>query len=357
MNEDNELQSSNAKCKNCGSNLVYDPGSKALKCFSCDSIFRFNLEYGYPKHSFDEKIENGNYNLWIQESKTVRCKTCGAKIVVSGLEVTQKCPYCDSDYVLDMEDVHGLQPDSVLPFEFSAKRAEQIFIDGVKKKFFVPRGLKKSSSEHQVIGIYAPSFLFDAKTRSTYKGALIHEKTYYSNGKTRIKHEIEYIKGVNETKFTNLIVEASSKMNYKQMHSILPYNMGNACNFDVNFLRGYSAEQYEDDLDICYKNAKREMQEQIKRNILSQYSYSSVQSLNVDTKYSDELYSYVLFPVYCLKFVYNKKSYLTVMNGQTGKIGSGLPVSKLKIASIVIIVAIIIIVIAYFSNVYTLFKF
>ena len=39
--ESKTLSTSTAKCKNCGSELMFDPESKSLKCDSCGSLFPF----------------------------------------------------------------------------------------------------------------------------------------------------------------------------------------------------------------------------------------------------------------------------------------------------------------------------
>ena len=49
-------------------------------------------------------------------------------------------------------------------------------------------------------------------------------------------------------------------------------------------------------------------------------------------------------PVYTFEFMYKDKKYITYMNGQTGKVGSGLPISKVKVAFGIILSVLIVLI-------------
>ena len=80
------------------------------------------------------------------------------------------------------------------------------------------------------------------------------------------------------------------------------------------------------------------MKDTIKNQILGSYSYDRVESFHLDVSYSNESYLYRLLPIYCFEFTYKKKKYITFMNGQTGKIGTGYPKSYIAVISIVLFV-------------------
>ena len=76
---------------------------------------------------------------------------------------------------------------------------------------------------------------------------------------------------------------------------------------------------------------------------MSSYSYSYVQSYDQNVKFSDEKYSYYIVPTYSVKYKYKGKSYLTYMNGQTGKVGGGLPRSAVKITFFVLFILLVVV--------------
>ena len=98
---------------------------------------------------------------------------------------------------------------------------------------------------------------------------------------------------------------------------------------------GYTIEQYESTVDECKVISKRIMEENIKGEILSKYSYDRVCYFEMTTNYANEKYMYHLFPIYKCEYKYKNKTYTTLMNGQTGRVGKGYPISVLKILLVV----------------------
>ena len=335
-------------CANCGGNLVFFPRSQKLHCANCES--EFDIQKGFitskrPLESANEDIDA--HDSWVKEAKVCKCKTCGASIIIQGLNITEQCPYCASDYVLDKDVMPGIKPDSVVPFAFDEVTASETFAKGVKKIFLIPRAFKKKIPSNKIRGIYVPSFAFDAHTDSKYKGVLVKEHKHTdSKGNTRTTYEYINISGTKLLDFTNVTIESSSKMQNKDMKSLLPYNLDSEYVFTPDFIRGFSTEHYEDSIEACYSIAKDEMKAQIKARILneykSRYHYDSVKSFFMDTMFSNEGFLYRLLPVYCFEFIYKKKQYITFMNGQTGKIGTGYPKSYFKVFMIVLIILAII---------------
>lgn len=334
-----ELLGTEAKCSSCGGGLLFDPPSQELKCPFCSTITPFNKRYGEFKNSIQGVNEdNESHNKWAKEMKVVKCGSCGAEIILNGLETTKNCPYCGSDYVVNTDQLAGLKPDIVIPFLFNEEEASKRFVKGIKKKFFAPRVLKKSFPKSKIHGIFLPTFTFDTHTYTMYNGVL-EKVTHYTDakGKSHTKVNRFNIKGELERDNPDYLVETSSKVVPKEMNALLPYDFSKSCGYDTNFLRGYGVEHYQDSLESCYATARKEMEASIRRAILSRYDYTNVVSLNMKHIYSNELYSYRLMPVYCFEYEYKNKHYLTYMNGQTGKIGTGYPTSKLKKALVIIL--------------------
>ena len=222
------------------------------------------------------------------------------------------------------------------PFKFSNEQASNKYAEGIKKKFFVPRAFKKAPPTENIKGIYIPSFSFDADSNSKYSGTLAEDESYTSNGKRHTRTIYKKISGTHQDKNIDVVVESSSKLNQKQLSEILPFNMKNLVKFDHSFIMGYTVEQYETTVDECKVISRRIMEENIKRRILSGYSYDRVVEFNLSTIFTNEKYIYNLLPVYNCSFTYKKKLYNTYMNGDTGKVGGGFPVSKLKVAFVVL---------------------
>ncbi len=348
METNKRLDSVFQKCPNCGGGMNFDPNSQNLFCEHCASTKDFEKSKDYKKHPISEKpTQNKAYDEWKQENKTIHCKTCGAEIILHKLEYSQKCPYCNSSYVTEGKTLPSFVPDSIIPFQFNEQKAVEIFKQKVKKKFYVPRPFKKNATAENIVGIYVPSFSFDALTKSQYQGVL--EESYRdADGHTHFRRFS--ISGTKNMRHEDLLVESSSLINQTELKGILPYDMSGAYKFSENFILGYVVEHFAQTFDSCYDDAKKAMEKQIKSSILRNYSYTSEISFSMTTNYSDEKYAYRLVPMYQLGFVYKNKPYVVQMNGQTGKIGGKMPVSGLKVFFTVLFWIVIIAGIVVLSN-------
>jgi len=335
------LKSTNDKCKNCGGDLTFDPSTQDLRCPNCDSHFPFAKTQTARKHNLSEglKLDDSNaHDKWASSMKMVKCQTCGAEIMLSGLDISTCCPYCGSNYVSESQSLPGLKPDEIIPFMFDHNSAGDLFIKGMKKKFFAPSKLKKKLPEGTIQGIYVPAFTFDADTNTTYKGRLYNDKTYTdSKGNSHTKREYFSISGTQDCYHKDVVIESSSRINDKIMRGLLPYNFDNDYDYDTNFARGYSIEHYNESLSVSFEKSKQKMEEEIKSAILRRYDYDGVDYLNLNTSYYNEKYSYRILPIYSFNIIWKKKNYMVFMNGQTGKVGNQYPKSPLKIALVVFI--------------------
>ncbi len=354
MDEIVRKKSTNEKCANCGSNLVFDPETQALKCASCQSTFGFEKSQNVKKHAWEMRTKVGDYDKWITEKKFVKCSSCGAQVMLDKLDLTQTCPYCGCDYVLEKEQIAGYQPDAVLPFMLDYEKIKEAYIKGVRKKFFAPRAFKKMPPVDKIRGIYVPLFIFDADSDTNYRGTLTKVVTKTnSKGKTVTERKSFNISGNKKMNHRDFIEESSSKINRNDLLNLLPYDLSQSFTFDEDFLRGYSVEHYDDDLENAYTRSHQYMETDIKNVILSGYDYTYVDSFNMKVNFFNELYTYRLAPVYVFEFTFKKKFRRILVNGQNGKIATGVPVSGLKVAAVsilgIIILIALIILFIYFD--------
>lgn len=328
------LDAHTKRCTGCGGGLVFCPEEKQLKCKSCGAIEDFEKKRGITKQTILQgQSQEINTQEWAESAKIIKCQNCGAQIQLTQLQFATICPYCQTSYVAENEDIDGIKPSAVVPFEFSQEQAALKFACGVKKKFFVPRAFKKQVPKSKISGIYVPSFLFDANTTTSYTGLLCRQIARTSrNGSVQIDHQYIPISGTRKDQFCNIVVESSSNLTKLQLQSVEPFDMKMAFEYNPAFVMGYSVERYDNMLSNCQKIADSIMCAQIRQNISNSYVSGSVTDLKISVKKYDEKFAYTLLPIYFFEFAFGKKNHVAFMNGQTGKIGSGLPVSKTKVA-------------------------
>lgn len=328
------------KCKNCGGNLVFSPSLQALYCDSCQSQERIDTEPLTKKHDYNV-LDTKKY---VTDGKGhIKCQNCGSSVETSGNDLAVKCPYCDTPLVVQTDN-SSFSPDFIIPFKFDKQEAGEMFRNGVKKKFFLPNKFKKKPPIDKIESFYFPAFSFDEDTFTKYSGKLANDRTERTaDGKVVTKTTYKTISGTKQLNHENVFVETSSYLTQEDLEYILPYGTRQLYKYDGRFVMGYSMEKLSSSLDECKKTADLMIDASIRNSILSGYSYDRVVFLNTSTQRSNIKYAYGALPVYRLTYTYKNKEYKTLLNGQTGKVGGGLPKSKIKIALTVLLVLLIVI--------------
>lgn len=330
----NLVSSSIKKCSNCGGNLVFSPSFQELVCANCASQSKIDKSKEYQKHGF-EKVENAQDKV-AKFSGYAKCSNCGANVNLDD-NISGVCPYCNTAVVAVVDDKDLNEPDFVVPFAFNKERASELFLKNVKKKWFLPNKFKKTPQIDKINGYYFPVCSFDENTRSTYSGKLAvdHHHTD-SNGRTYTTTSYHNISGEKQLSFTDIMTESSSRLTQDELQKIMPYDTRECYKFNKDFLRGYSLEYPNESAKELKNVADNIIDMHIKNEILAGYRYDRVSYLNIETIRADEKYSFGALPVYEFTLDYKNKPYKTLVNGQTGQIGGGLPKSKTKIAMLII---------------------
>lgn len=309
--------------------MKFSPQTQSLVCPNCFSERKICAQMCCPKHAFDEKALT--QHVWEEENKTVACENCGASIVLNKLEYATKCPYCLSALVVELPLRPGVTPDAIIPFQFDKAEAAKRFVEGVRKKAFLPNKFKKQLPQSEIEGIYIPTFLFDADSQSAYNGVLSETKTVRRGGETKTITRSFHISGKKNMQHKNVVIEASAHLNQEQLEALKPFDYSQFHEFDESFLLGYYVENNDMSVDGCKSTAREVMRAAIRSKILSGYHYDSVDRLDILTNFSNEKFSYGILPTYRFHYKYKNKDYTTFMNGQTGKVGGGVPKSGVKI--------------------------
>jgi DNA-directed RNA polymerase subunit RPC12/RpoP len=161
------------KCPQCGAFLKFEPGTTALKCPYCSSEFPIQLEKT-PVQELDylETVAHLEDQADFQEISTVKCTGCSAQITFQAPVSAKECPYCASS-LIDNERIskRALKPRYLLPFASKANETNDLFKQWIGSLWFAPNSLKSlARKDRGITGIYVPYWTFDADTITRYQG-------------------------------------------------------------------------------------------------------------------------------------------------------------------------------------------
>lgn len=335
----NNNNTSISKCDSCGGNLVFSPNHKALHCFNCGNNTEIVITKNFEKHPLDYTISQININNWKNNNSVYECKNCGGKVVLNNSEMSSTCPYCNSAIVTKIDSAPGLLPDQIIPFQFDKAKVKELFKRGIRKKWFLPNKFKKNIPDSEITAFYGSAFSFDTDIFVRYRGEL-YENERDSQGNSYRKSVS--VSGSLNKKIRDMMIESTNQMTQDQFNKIAPFNLVGAIDYQDSFIRGFATEYYNNPVLQSFDILKNNIYNQLDGEIVRKHFCDGVEYLNKDVSYSNERYSHLLFPVYKFNYNYKNKKYCTFVNGQTGKVGGGVPRSGAKIALFVIGIVLIV---------------
>ncbi|MBR6779111.1 MAG: hypothetical protein IKM43_03095 [Clostridia bacterium] len=321
-----------SNCKNCGGQLVFSPKDKGNICENCSSVF--NVDY---KHNFFKKPFAENKELKVdplaKELKSIKCKNCGASIIMSKLQMQAECPYCGNTS-LDSENISKLMYiDSIIPFSFGKAEALSKFKTDVKKRFFADKKIFKDVLIDDVNGMYVNAFVFDMFANAIYKGVFSSRvKVKDEKGFESYQTIKKSVNGLFEKDFNNIIVEANSHITQYDLETIMPFEYTSAVEFKDDFINGYMLEYKDTMFNTCVEKAENIIKKAIEKELLKRHNCEQIESLDLKLNFENQVYNYCLIPVYFVTKTRTKdnKKFTAIINGQTGKVGR-LPANKKRV--------------------------
>src|SRR5688572_12108943 len=100
-------------CKQCGANLVFEPGQASLVCPYCQTVNQIMLTAApIVELDFYSALSDPSAASQMQETLTVKCVTCGAESSLSPNVTSDRCPFCGSAIVTRGEAHKQIMPRS-----------------------------------------------------------------------------------------------------------------------------------------------------------------------------------------------------------------------------------------------------
>ena len=337
--DEKEAQVTTPRCTSCGAEMDFDIESGNLKCAHCGSIQEIEKDDNVQRREMTDEVlkQHANWN----ESTVAKCSGCGASHVLDKKDISRECCFCGSNTIVATSELAGIKPDSVIPFQITKDSALERFTTWMKKKWLAPRLFKTADVRAKFNGLYCSCWSFSAKTENSYSGTLGRRVSYQvrgANGQMVTRTQIKYFRvsgNINET-YLDYLVQSGDRISPAMFSKIKPFNLKLIQVYRQEFLSGIIAEHYSRNLDSCFNDFSTYVRADIRRKILRKHNADTVSTLNIQTKWHDRKFNYILLPVYIANYLYNGKTFNFYVNGASGAIVGKYPKSKLKIALIVL---------------------
>lgn len=325
-----------SKCKNCGGALQYDIPTAKVKCVQCESLFEPN-EYGDgtgAEESITKVFEETNIESSSDcyEVMTFTCPSCGATISSSELSAVDYCVYCGSFVSLESQISSIRKPEYIIPFSKTSEECRMLYQKNIRKNLYAPKEFRDESFLEGFKGIYIPFWSYEYQfgpniylrgKKETRKGDYIHIQNYDIHCDAT-------------GKIDNLAFDASSTFDDEISAQIAPFAITNRKKFRSSYMFGFfgdtadvSEEVYRNDADQIASsgiwNAVKD-DSQLRKGHVEDAEPKSVQR---DFHISGKPVLTML-PVWFLTWRKDDRVAYSIVNGDTGKIYSEVPIDIKK---------------------------
>lgn len=339
-------------CPACGADARWEPARQSLVCPYCSTVSPAKLaDDGSLIEESDLAMAlrglPDDQRGWQAETRSVRCQNCNAISVFQPKHVAQRCDFCGSPAIVDIEEHQApIRPSSLLPFVVPEADVRERMRRWYATRWFAPNKLKAWAVTDTVHGVYLPYWTFDAQVRASWtaeSGYYYFESETYRDGQgnlqTRKVRKVRWVpsSGNLEHFFDDELVAASKGVRGDLLAKIEPFPTTTDLKpYDPGYVAGWVVEQYQLDLLAAAERSRQAMDSKVRSMCASEVPGDTHRNLRVHANYAGQTFKHILAPVWLLSYDYGRRSYQVVVNGSTGSIAGDRPYSWIKITLAVI---------------------
>lgn len=273
------------------------------------------------------------------------CTGCGARVVFEGPACSGMCSYCDSPMVDEPRALPSF--DAVVPFRVPERGAIEQLRTYLDSRRMAPASLRELRLHARGLrGVLVPFWVYEGVVRSEYRAKIgLHwyrtESYEDAQGKqrTRSVRETEWfpLRGSAARQVEDHVVSASVGLPEPEALALAPFDLGWSSSYDSRLLSGFEAELPTITASEAQRTAIDELREAEAARILRELLPGDVNRVDaIDSRIEVASRRLVLLPVWVATYRQGDVVLRLLVNGQTGKVVGRVPVSKAKVAGLVL---------------------
>lgn len=373
-----EAKNGQTKCPKCGAtDISLNTKTGKLRCNFCRNQFepeKFEEMENNIENLEGEVIGSGASDIIADTNDiiTFKCTSCGAEVVIDTASSTQaRCHWCRNTLSINEQIPNGAVPDTVLPFSVPKKEAKDAIETFVgKRKFFAHPKFRQEFSTDNVMGVYLPYMIVDANAHSNFRGQGEHEtrryterrgdttETYYDADLYDVEREFDItIQGLTVESSKDKLENSSNKTN-NIINSIMPFDTENCVQWDSNYIKGYTSEKRDVNVNELKPLVKEQCQDIARHSAnktLDNYD-RGVRWDSEDLDVKGQQWKSAYLPVWLYSYLEKKGNknllHYVAVNARTKETMGSVPVHMPKL----FVVSLFVEILGIFATLFTLYK-
>ena len=271
------------------------------------------------------------------------CPQCGGSIYSTEESVNGFCSYCGSSLMLQSRMAKMPQPKKILPFRVDKNACKDAYKKFVGKSFYVPKEFKDEQALEKFRGIYMPYWVYEMSLNGEVN--LKGTKSYRRGNYVYTEH-YRCIANV-DCYYRGMSYDAASSFDDYFSEGIAPFDAHAMVDFNENYMAGYYADMQDVSEQVYVPDAAGFVSSQVFNQIKNGRCFPGVsvdsnQQSGINPRMDPGAPYLSFLPVWFLSYRKGDRVAYAVVNGQTGKIVSDLPVDNKKFLIVAAILAVII---------------
>jgi len=314
-------------CVNCGSELKFDIASQCLLCPSCGTKEQPQTYSAFGDYAYENTVP-GEVDAILYS-----CPQCGGSIYTTSESVNGFCSYCGANVMLRSQFVKMRPPRYVAPFRIDKEECKRRYLEYAKKAFFAPDEFKDPNYLDRFRGIYMTYWGYNVDVEGLLYLDGVREYNQFPYHVT----EIYKCSGWVHAGYRGIFYDASSAFEDHYSEQIAPFNYHAMVEFNPAYLSGFYADLPDLGDDVYEENAIAIGKDNLFRSTRLRRNYPDMKfDEGQKERFRESLDTYcsatytVFFPVWFLSYRRADDVAYAVVNGQTGKLVSDLPIDRKK---------------------------
>lgn len=373
INTDINSKNGQDKCPKCGAtDISLNINTGKLRCNFCR--YEFSKEVLTELKTDISQLEGEviasgatKIDSEFKDVVTLKCSSCGAEVVIDTSSTSQaRCHWCRNTLSINKQIPNGSIPDMVLPFKVTKEEAKKQIEKFVgKRKFYAHPKFKSEFKTDNIMGVYFPYMLVDVNASAKFQGHGEHQTrkyqsddyTYYDADLYEVSREFDLtINGLTIESNSDKLNNNSNEKTNNVINAIMPFDIENCIKFNANFLRGYTSEKRDTDVETLKPIIKKQAEDVARfacNDTLKSYD-RGVNWSNQEVLVKGQRWSSAYLPVWLYSYQQTKGKkkilHYVAVNARTLETMGSVPIHMPKLIAISTIVEIIGIILMFWVD-------
>ena len=302
------------RCSSCNGSVTFDVETQQMKCAHCGSVF---APESFQVRDRGTRGEGADLAVF-------QCGGCGAELESTEDSMVGFCPSCGGQSVLNTDRAGRAAPERLIPFQITREQSAARYRSFAGRVPYLPKEMKDPDHLQSFTGIYMPYYEYDVEFGESSL-----------EGTKEVENHLSY-KVVNtyqldaqlEGTYRGVPYDASRYLDDEIAARTLPYDTAAERDYHPAYLAGFYADAATVEGDLYLDDARKQAVSDVVDEVAAKVKADSGIEVNkgsAKVEATNRGRHRVLYPMWFLTWQRGDRVAYAVVNGQSGKVVSDLP--------------------------------